>query len=67
MDILPGLIRILWAIRRYLGIACASIKVGASMLVVTFSLNTVVLEIGLTNTHSHSLFWPHRQDVSADQ
>jgi hypothetical protein len=27
---------------------------------------TVVLKIGLTGTHSLFLFWPHRQDLSAD-
>lgn len=27
---------------------------------------TVILDIGLTSTHSITLFWPHCQDLSAD-
>jgi hypothetical protein len=29
--------------------------------------STVILEIGLTDTLLIILFWPHRQDLSADQ
>lgn len=31
------------------------------------SINTVVLEIGLTDTLFVTLFWPHREGLSAGQ
>lgn len=33
---------------------------------IDFLSNTVILEIGLTDTHSITLSWSHCQDLSAD-
>lgn len=50
-----------------LGFICPQLVDRTVMQYENSSINTVVLEIGLTDTLFVTLFWPHREGLSAGQ